>query len=72
MSFLSNSQINPMNSSEIGWLIFAILVFLIWALQAYAMKFSKNSLKPVRIFFYVTVIDLIMAPIPFAMKDFSS
>jgi drug/metabolite transporter (DMT)-like permease len=72
MFFLSNPQINPVSSSGIGWLILAVLVFVMWALQAYAMKFSNNSMKAESIFFYMTVTALILAPVSIAMTDFSS
>ena len=72
MFFLSNPQINPMSLSGSGWLILAILVFLMWALQAFAMKFSNNSMKAESIFFYMTVTALILSPVAVAMTDFSS
>jgi len=50
MFFLSNPQINPVSSSGIGWLILAILVFVMWALQAYVMKFSNNTMQAESIF----------------------
>ncbi len=43
-----------------------------WALQAYAMKFSNNSMKAESIFFYMTVTALALAPVAVAMTDFSS
>jgi drug/metabolite transporter (DMT)-like permease len=72
MFFLSNPQINPGKSSGIGWLILAIFVFVMWALQAYAMKFSNNSMKAESIFFYMTITALILSPVAVAMTDFSS
>jgi drug/metabolite transporter (DMT)-like permease len=72
MFFLSNPQINPAGTSGIGWLILAILVFVMWALQAYAMKFSNYTMKAESIFFYMTVTSLILAPVSIAMTDFSS
>jgi len=72
MFFLSNPQINPVSSSGIGWLILAILVFVMWALQAYAMKFSNKTMKAESIFFYMTVTALMLAPVAIAMTDFST
>jgi drug/metabolite transporter (DMT)-like permease len=72
MFFLSNPQINPGSSSGIGWLILAILVFVMWALQAFAMKFSNNSMKAESIFFYMTVTALMLAPVAVTMTDFSA
>lgn len=71
MFFLSDPQINPVSSSGIGWLILAIIVFLMWALQAFAMKFSNNTMKAESIFFYMTVTALLLSPVAVAMTDFS-
>lgn len=71
MFFLSNPQINPGSSSGIEWLILAILVFVMWAFQAYAMKFSNNTMKAESIFFYMTVTALVLSPVSIAMTDFS-
>ena len=72
MFFLSNPQINPVNSGKLGWLILAVLVFIMWALQAYVMKFSNNTMKAESIFFYMALTGLILAPVAIAMTDFSS
>jgi drug/metabolite transporter (DMT)-like permease len=72
MFFLSNPQVNPVQSGGIGWLILAILVFLMWALQAYVMKFSNNTMMAESIFFYMTITALLLAPVAVAMTDFSS
>ena len=71
MFFLSNPQINPSGSEKFSWLLLAVLVFVMWALQAYAMKFSNNSMKAESIFFYMTVTALALAPVAVAMTDFS-
>jgi uncharacterized membrane protein len=72
MFFLSNPQVNPVISTGIGWLILAILVFVMWALQAYMMKFSNNTMKAESIFFYMTITALMLTPVSIAMTDFSS
>ncbi len=72
MFFLSNPQVNPGTSTGgLGWLILAILVFIMWALQAYVMKFSNNTMKAESIYFYMTVTALILSPFSIAMTDFS-
>ena len=45
MFFLSNPQNNPFNTSGISWLILSILVFVMWAIQAYVMKFANNTMQ---------------------------
>jgi len=71
MFFLSNPQINPVSSSVTEWLVLAIIVFFMWALQAFAMKFSNITMKAESIFFYMTVTALILSPAAVAMTDFS-
>jgi len=52
------------------WLIFALLVFLAWGLQAYFMKFANGRMKAESIFFYMTVSGLLLAPVAYFMtKD---
>ena len=71
MFFLSNPQVNPVHSGGIGWLLLAILVFFMWALQAYVMKFSNNTMQAESIFFYMALTSLLLAPVAIAMTDFS-
>ncbi len=64
----------PPNSPVIRsylWLLFAILVFLLWGVQAYVMKFSNNRMKAESIFFYMMVTGLLLIPVALAMTDFS-
>ncbi|MFA5818413.1 MAG: EamA family transporter [Bacteroidales bacterium] len=72
MFFLSNPQVDPVHSSGLGWLLMAILVFILWGMQAFAIKFSNNTMQAESIFFYMTISGLILAPIAIAMTDFSS
>lgn len=71
MFFLSNPQANPVSTERIGWLILAILVFIMWALQAYVMKFSNKTMQAESIFFYMMLTAVILAPVAVAMTDFS-
>jgi len=72
MFFLSNPQVNPLHSSGIGWLILAIFVFIMWAVQAYVMKFSNNTMQAESIFFYMALTGLLLAPFAILMTDFST
>jgi len=58
-------------TSGYGWLIFALMVFLAWGLQAYFMKFANESMKAESIFFYMTITGLMLAPIALLMTDWS-
>jgi drug/metabolite transporter (DMT)-like permease len=71
MFFLSNPQVNPVHSSGIGWLILALFVFVMWAVQAYVMKFSNNTMKAESIYFYMALTSLLLAPVAIIMTDFS-
>ena len=71
MFFLSNPQVNPVHSNGIAWLILAIFVFIMWAVQAYVMKFSNNTMKAESIYFYMALTSLLLAPLAIIMTDFS-
>ncbi len=53
------------------WLIFALLVFLAWGIQAYYMKLANKTMKAESIFFYMMVTGILLVPIALAMTDFS-
>ncbi len=53
------------------WLVFALLVFAAWGLQAYFMKFANNRMKAESIFFYMTLTGLALAPFAWFMTDSS-
>jgi drug/metabolite transporter (DMT)-like permease len=72
MFFLSNPQINPSSSKGIGWLILAGLVFIMWGVQAYVLKFSNNTMKAESIFFYMAFSSLLFIPFAIWMTDFSA
>ena len=55
----------------ITWLILAIIVFVMWGIQAYVMKFSNNTMKAESIFFYMAITALILSPFAILMTDFS-
>ncbi len=70
--FLSNPQVNPVQSKGIGWLIMSIFVFFMWALQAYIVKFSNKTMQAESIFFYMAASSLLVAPLAIFITDFSS
>jgi len=52
------------------WLVFALLVFLAWGLQAYFMRFANGRMKAESIFFYMTLTGLLLSPVAWFMtKD---
>ncbi|MEO9476057.1 MAG: DMT family transporter [Cyclobacteriaceae bacterium] len=68
---LSYSKGDASQVKGVLWLILAALVFLMWGLQAFAMKFSNNTMKAESIFFYMTIAGLGLTPIAYFMTDFS-
>ncbi|MGC8865504.1 MAG: DMT family transporter [Bacteroidales bacterium] len=71
MFLLSNPQINPINGGSTDWLILAILVFIMWGLQAWVMKFAHLSMQAESIFFYMALTGVLLAPVAILMTDFS-
>ena len=53
------------------WIIFSLLVFLAWGIQAYVMKFANETMKAESIFFYMMVTGLVLIPFALWMTDFS-
>ncbi|HWQ54893.1 MAG TPA: DMT family transporter [Bryobacteraceae bacterium] len=53
------------------WLALAMLVLFAWGVQAYAMKFSNETMRAESIFFYMAATAVILIPFAVAMTDFS-
>lgn len=69
--FLLSSQPSAGKSTEkYGWLFLSVLVFILWGIQAFVMKFSNSVMKAESIFFYMTVWGLLLIPAAFVMTDF--
>jgi len=54
-----------------SWLVLAIIVFIMWGLQAFVMKFSNMTMKAESIFMYMCISALLLSPVALAMTDFS-
>ena len=69
--FLSYQE--PQNGDEgsKGWLLFTALVFLMWGIQAFVMKFSNETMRAESIFFYMMITGVILVPVALAMTDFT-
>jgi drug/metabolite transporter (DMT)-like permease len=68
----------PENSPVQGflWLFLAMIVFLMWGVQAYIMKFASDStregnMKAESVAFYTTITAIILIPVALLMTDFS-
>lgn len=56
----------------ISWFILALLVMAAWAVQAFFMKLSNETMHAESIFFYMTVTGLLLIPIAVLLTDFSA
>ena len=52
------------------WFVLALLVFLAWGVQAWALKFANETMKAESIFFYMMVSGLLVVPAALLMTDF--
>lgn len=68
---LSYQQPNDKNVTGFWWLILSILVFLMWGVQAYVMKFANEHMKAESIFFYMMLTAVLLIPFALYRTDFS-
>ena len=68
---LSYQEPHDENVSGYLWLVLSIIVFFMWGIQAYVMKFSNESMKAESIFFYMMLSSLLLIPVALLMTDFS-
>jgi drug/metabolite transporter (DMT)-like permease len=54
-----------------GWFALSLLVMAAWGVQAYFMKLANNTVSAESIFFYMMIGGLVLAPVAWAMTDFS-
>ena len=62
----------PENGQKFGflWIFLALVVFLLWGVQAYFMKAANNHMKAESIFFYMMISGLALIPAALFMTDF--
>jgi drug/metabolite transporter (DMT)-like permease len=68
---LSFQEPNSVHAKSYLWLAMSVLVFLMWGIQAYVMKFSNNRMKAESIFFYMMITGITLVPAALLMTDFS-
>ncbi len=69
--FLSYQEPENGEGGSKGWLLFTALVFLMWGIQAFVMKFSNETMRAESIFFYMMITGVILVPVALAMTDFT-
>ena len=57
--------------SGLGWFLLSLIVMVAWGVQAYFMKLANRSMSAESIFFYMMATGLLLAPVAWAMTDFS-
>jgi len=58
-------------TTGLGWFALSLLIMAAWGVQAYFMKLANNSVSAGSIFFYMMISGLVLAPVAWAMTDFS-
>jgi uncharacterized membrane protein len=53
------------------WFVLAILIFLMWGIQAFIMKFANATMKAESIFFYMMLTAILLIPVALWRTDFS-
>lgn len=69
--FLSYQKPDGTNISGYTWLLMSVLVFLMWGIQAWVMKFANETMKAESIFMYMAITALILVPVAILMTDFN-
>ena len=57
--------------SNYTWLIYALLVFFAWGIQAFFMRKANETMTAESIFIYMTITGLILSVVALFMTDFS-
>jgi uncharacterized membrane protein len=57
--------------NRLGWFLLSLIVMAAWGVQAYFMKAANHHMRAESIFFYMTVAGIMLAPLAWAMTDFS-
>ncbi len=58
-------------SKDVGWFVLALIVMGAWGVQAFFMKLANHSMSAESIFFYMMLTGLLLAPVAWAMTDFT-
>jgi uncharacterized membrane protein len=66
---LGESQLGA--SKALGWFLLSLIVMASWGVQAFFMKVANRSMSAESIFFYMMVTGLLLAPVAWAMTDFT-
>jgi drug/metabolite transporter (DMT)-like permease len=68
---LFDLSLGQASSPGLGWFALALLIMAAWGIQAYFMKVANGVVTAESIFFYMMIGGLVLAPIAWAMTDFT-
>lgn len=68
---LANPKLSAGITKNYTWLWLSAIVFIMWGVQAFVMKFANNTMKAETIFLYMTISALVLIPVAIQMTDFS-
>lgn len=69
--FLSYQKPDGSTVNGYAWLFMSVLVFLMWGIQAWVMKYANETMKAESIFMYMAITGLVLVPVAILMTDFS-
>jgi len=69
--FLSYQKPDGTTISGYAWLLMSMMVFLMWGIQAWVMKYANDTMKAETIFMYMAITALLLVPVAIMMTDFS-
>jgi uncharacterized membrane protein len=69
--FLSYQPGQSTTQTGPSWILLAIMVFIMWGVQGFFMKFSNETMKAESIFFYMMIAGVLLIPVALMMTDFS-
>ena len=69
--FLSYQKPDGTTISGYAWLLMSMMVFLMWGIQAWVMKYANDTMKAESIFMYMAITAVVLVPVAIMMTDFS-
>lgn len=60
------------NASGGLWVILSLMVFLMWGVQGFTMKFANRTMRAESIFVYMAITAVLLTPVAYFMTDFDA
>jgi len=68
---LSYVEKEATGSGNLLWLLFALIVFFAWGVQAFFIKLANETMKTGEIFFFMMLTGILLIPVAIWMTDFN-